>query len=222
MKKIILSASVYFSAIVSIGASALPVVYNSGDDVAMLNNIAYSNPDQVIATQFSIADTIGIDAFSFFGIYDDNMFSGDIAEDNFTVTLYQESADLLPDYHSASNLSGNFIRSEVGSMDLFFLGNTASIFEYEFRPEALNLVGDTNYWISFTNDVSSDASFLGQWAWFESDNGLAALSYDQGQSWASGGNGMTLSVTSVSEPSALFLMFLGVAGLLVHRKRRDC
>jgi hypothetical protein len=203
--------------ILSTQVAQATLLFDGSTNPTDVNDLGFNDmdyPDQLIAEDFTFSNDALMNSITFLGSY----YEADTPEtDFFTLTVYHDLLG-LPDSTSVVSeiVLGDLERTYTGVN--FFTGQ--KLYTYTADFSALNLLANTNYWITVVNDTSTDSD--DDWAWAgDSTNGIYGRSFDSGASWSdtlAGSFSFSIEGIVVPEPSIMCIFGLGIVVLFLRRR----
>lgn len=134
------------------------------------------------------------------------------AIDDFTISFYSDSG-AMPGSLITSFSVGNAVNRVDSGFNLFDL----NIYEYSASVD-FTMISGTNYWLSITNDTSTDTDDNFQWG---SDSGVgnSYASFNGGTSWSSIADQHDFRLTVIPEPGS-FSLAAGLFCLIAIQRRK--
>lgn len=211
--------SVVFSLGFSVGVIAAPIFTNGETDPSAFGTPSDVDFNQEWAHSFNLTGgATTVRSVSWDGFYaPDGTLDG---TENFTIKFYS-NLSLAPDY--VIELGAQVEREETGLSSLF----GTNIYSYSANVGELNFQTGVDYYLSIVADTTGDTD--SDWAWAgTSDFSIGAFGKRGNGPFRPNftfGSVFTLDDASlpsavVPEPSALFLMFAGLFGLISLRRTK--
>jgi hypothetical protein len=138
--------------------------------------------------------------------------------DAFTVTFYADSSGLPGNSLAVFNVGSAVNRTDTGT-DV----SGSDLFSYSIDIPALTLTPDVRYWISVTNDTTSDLD--DEWRWGAIFVPFIDSAFFIAPAWSRNDFEVDFSLTGpavVPEPSSALLSMLGVVVAALAARRRSC